>query len=94
MINRPPTRTIHGYVEIGRPKERRSQAAQKCILAATLGCFYAPTVFDDMRSEMRIAQEEIFGPVTGHHRSAGLEEALRSRERYRVRAVTIPVYSR
>ena len=27
------------------------------------GCFVAPTVFDDVRDEMRIAREEIFGPV-------------------------------
>ncbi len=27
------------------------------------GCYWMPTVFTDVRSEMRIAQEEIFGPV-------------------------------
>ncbi len=32
-------------------------------LAADAGNFFAPTVFDGVRPEMRIAQEEIFGPV-------------------------------
>lgn len=27
------------------------------------GCFVAPTIFDNVKSDMRIAQEEIFGPV-------------------------------
>jgi alpha-ketoglutaric semialdehyde dehydrogenase len=40
------------------------------------GCFYAPTIFDNMLPTMRIAQEEIFGPVTGIITVDGLDEAL------------------
>ncbi len=29
------------------------------------GYFFAPTIFDGVRNEMRVAREEIFGPVTG-----------------------------
>ena len=40
------------------------------------GFFIAPTVFDSMTPEMRIAREEIFGPVTGIIRVDSVEEAI------------------
>ena len=40
------------------------------------GYFLAPTVFDEMTVEMRIAQEEIFGPVTGIMRVDSIDEAI------------------
>ncbi|MGH2716965.1 MAG: aldehyde dehydrogenase family protein, partial [Actinomycetota bacterium] len=40
------------------------------------GNFIAPTVFDAMAPSMRIAQEEIFGPVTGIISVPSLEEAI------------------
>jgi alpha-ketoglutaric semialdehyde dehydrogenase len=41
------------------------------------GFFIAPTVFDGMTPEMRIAREEIFGPVTGVMRVSSVDEAIR-----------------
>ncbi len=40
------------------------------------GNFIAPTVFDEMTPNMRIAQEEIFGPVTGIIRATDIDEAI------------------
>jgi alpha-ketoglutaric semialdehyde dehydrogenase len=40
------------------------------------GYFVAPTVFDQMTPDMRIAKEEIFGPVTGIMRVGSVEEAI------------------
>ncbi|MEH0421588.1 NADP-dependent succinic semialdehyde dehydrogenase [Streptomyces sp. B21-083] len=40
------------------------------------GWYYAPTVLADVTSEMRIHQEETFGPVATLYRAADLEEAL------------------
>ncbi|MGH2740090.1 MAG: aldehyde dehydrogenase family protein [Actinomycetota bacterium] len=40
------------------------------------GSFINPTVFDEMTPDMRIAQEEIFGPVTGLIRTADVDEAI------------------
>ena len=40
------------------------------------GNFIAPTVFRDMTPDMRIAQEEIFGPVTGIIEVNGVDEAI------------------
>jgi acyl-CoA reductase-like NAD-dependent aldehyde dehydrogenase len=41
------------------------------------GNFVAPTVFDQMTPDMRIAQEEIFGPVTGIISTDSVDEAIR-----------------
>jgi aldehyde dehydrogenase (NAD+) len=40
------------------------------------GFFVAPTVFDQMTPEMRIAKEEIFGPVTGIIQVDSVEDAI------------------
>lgn len=40
------------------------------------GYFVAPAVFDQMTPDMRIAREEIFGPVTGIMRVESVEEAI------------------
>lgn len=40
------------------------------------GNFVNPTVFDEMTPDMRIAQEEIFGPVTGLIRTDDVDEAI------------------
>ena len=44
--------------------------------ALAKGNFYEPTVFSNVRPSMRIAQEEIFGPVTGVIRVRDLDEAI------------------
>jgi aldehyde dehydrogenase (NAD+) len=41
------------------------------------GWFHEPTVFGDVTEDMRIAQEEIFGPVTALMRVKDLDEAIR-----------------
>ena len=41
------------------------------------GWFHEPTVFGDVTENMRIAQEEIFGPVTALMRVKDLDEAIR-----------------
>jgi aldehyde dehydrogenase (NAD+) len=40
------------------------------------GYFLTPTVFDEVEPEMRIAQEEIFGPVIGVLRARDLDDAI------------------
>src|SRR5262249_12050407 len=41
------------------------------------GHFYRPTVLADVEPGMRVAQEEIFGPVTSVIRCDGFEDAVR-----------------
>jgi acyl-CoA reductase-like NAD-dependent aldehyde dehydrogenase len=40
------------------------------------GYYVQPTVFDDVQPQMRIAQEEIFGPVIGVIRARNIDEAI------------------
>jgi aldehyde dehydrogenase (NAD+) len=40
------------------------------------GFYFAPTIFTDVRSDMRIAQEEIFGPVLSVMRYSDVDEAI------------------
>jgi aldehyde dehydrogenase (NAD+) len=40
------------------------------------GWFYAPTIFDGVTRDMRIAREEIFGPVLAVLEASGLDDAI------------------
>ncbi|MCY1001735.1 aldehyde dehydrogenase family protein [Myxococcus sp. MISCRS1] len=57
--------TILGYVESGRQQGARLLAGgeRDTESAKAKGCFMKPTVFGDVKPDMKIAQEEIFGPV-------------------------------
>ena len=56
---------VERYVKIGMEEGATLAAGGKRPTAAALGggCFYEPTVFDRVGPQMRIAREEIFGPV-------------------------------
>lgn len=41
------------------------------------GHFFQPTVFSEVTEDMRIAQEEVFGPVLGVMRAANFEDCMR-----------------
>ncbi len=79
VVNRRQLERIDNYVEIGRGEGASVATGGKVAADGGLeaGCFYAPTIFDNVRADMRIAQEEIFGPVTSIIEVAGLDEALR-----------------
>ena len=57
------------------------------------GSFYAPTVLDNMTLDMRVAQEEIFGPVTGIVEVDSLEDALRAANQTRY-GLSLSLYTR
>src|SRR4029079_5644797 len=47
------------------------------------GCFVGPTIFDNVTTGMRIADEEIFGPVLSIMREKTLDAALATLNRSR-----------
>ncbi len=57
--------TVHGYVEVGRADGADLIAGGKIVRDGALvnGHFHEPTIFDNVTPDMRIAREEIFGPV-------------------------------
>lgn len=65
VINASQLEKIHAYVEIGQGEGATLVTGGACAEGEglTSGNFYRPTLFKDVRPEMRIAQEEIFGPV-------------------------------
>ena len=63
MIDAGQLQTVADYVEIGQGEGASLMAGGKQVMADSGGCYYEPTIFDGVNNNMRIAQEEIFGPV-------------------------------
>ena len=70
--------TVEKYVKIGRDEGATVVAGGSTLRddAFGKGFFHEATVFADVKPDMRIAQEEIFGPVTAVMRCDSLEEAI------------------
>jgi acyl-CoA reductase-like NAD-dependent aldehyde dehydrogenase len=80
QVSRAQLERIHRYVEIGQGEGAKLVLGGHCPQDAALrkGFFYTPTVFDDVRNTMRIAQEEIFGPVIAVIRFTDEAEVIRA----------------
>ena len=63
MITRGHLERVLGYIAAGRAEGARLVTGGNRVLEETGGHFVAPTIFDDATNDMRIAREEIFGPV-------------------------------
>ncbi|HZT72839.1 MAG TPA: aldehyde dehydrogenase family protein [Terriglobales bacterium] len=78
LINQEQLETVERYVEIGRGEGAKLRLGGARMEEGELaqGYFFAPTIFTDCAPEMRIAQEEIFGPVVSVLACEDLESAL------------------
>ncbi len=65
LINEGQLRIVDEYVHIGKDEGARLLCGGQRLTGGEYdsGAFYTPTVFADCDPKMRIAQEEIFGPV-------------------------------
>lgn len=70
--------TVLGYIEIGKQEGARLLTGGKRLLDGNFkkGYFVEPTIFDNVHPAMRIAQEEIFGPVISIIRAKDFDEAV------------------
>ncbi len=68
--------TVLGYIESGK-QQAQLVAGGAQVRQDSGGCYIEPTVFDGVSMDMKIAQEEIFGPVMGVIRFKDEAEALR-----------------
>jgi aldehyde dehydrogenase (NAD+) len=77
-INEQQLKTVMNYVEIGKDEGGKLLAGGNRLDRGRYakGWFHAPTVFGDCSPEMRIAQEEIFGPVVSVIPVESLEQAI------------------
>jgi acyl-CoA reductase-like NAD-dependent aldehyde dehydrogenase len=78
QVSRRQLETVLGFVQAGRAEGARLVAggARDVEGAKAKGSFLSPTVFAEVRPEMTIAQEEIFGPVVACLRFEDEAEAL------------------
>jgi alpha-ketoglutaric semialdehyde dehydrogenase len=77
-INEQQLSTVMSYVEIGKKEGAKLLTGGHRLTAAEYakGWFHEPTVFDDCDPNMRIAQEEIFGPVVSVIPVDSLEQGI------------------
>ena len=78
LVSRGQLETVQKYVEIGRQEGARLACGGHTLTDGVEreGFFHAPTVFADVAPSMRIAQEEIFGPVVSVIPCQSYEDAV------------------
>ncbi len=64
------------YIEVGKAEGARLAVGGERLTRGSEGYYLAPALFTDANNGMRIAREEIFGPVACVIRAAGYDEAL------------------
>jgi acyl-CoA reductase-like NAD-dependent aldehyde dehydrogenase len=77
VVSAAQLQTVEKYVALGHEQGARCVAGGKRPAEMPKGYYYAPTIFDEVDNKMRIAQEEIFGPVVAVIRFRDEDEAVR-----------------
>ncbi|HET6864316.1 MAG TPA: aldehyde dehydrogenase family protein [Solirubrobacteraceae bacterium] len=77
LISAKQEKRVLGYLDAGRSEGARVVVGGGKPADLDRGYFVEPTIFDEVKPDMRIAQEEIFGPVLSVLSSDDEEEALR-----------------
>ena len=79
VINQESLDKIHSYTGIGSDEGAKLLTGGEVASEGELGkgFFYRPTIFADVDPQMRIAQEEIFGPTTALIPVKSFDEAVR-----------------
>jgi aldehyde dehydrogenase (NAD+) len=79
VISKKQKETILSYIEAGKQEGATLICGGKEVTVAGFeeGHFIEPTIFANVTNEMKIAQEEIFGPVLSVIRYSDLDEAIK-----------------
>ena len=77
LVSEAQLETVKKYVEIGKAEGARLVCGGKQPEGLAQGFFFEPTIFADVTNDMRIAQEEIFGPVLCVIRYSNVGEAIK-----------------
>ena len=67
---------VRDYIQIGADEGAELVLDGRAADLPAKGCFIGPTILDNVTPEMRIAREEIFGPVLSIMRAKTLDEAV------------------
>jgi aldehyde dehydrogenase (NAD+) len=76
LIREEHRQRVENYVKLGLDEGARIVTGGRRPPHLSKGYFYEPTVFVDVSNDMRIAQEEIFGPVLCVQRYRDIDEAV------------------
>ena len=68
---------VLGYIDTGKEQGAALHLGGSRVLEETGGYFVEPTIFDSVSNDMRIAREEIFGPVLSAITFTDEDEAIR-----------------
>ncbi len=77
LVDEPQTQRVMEYIEAGRSEGAKIAVGGQRVSATGGGCYVEPTVFAGVQPGMRIAREEIFGPVLATITFRDLDEAIR-----------------
>ena len=77
VADRTQLDTVLGYIASGREQGARLLAGGSAVEPVAGGCYVQPTLFDGVTNDMRIAREEIFGPVLSVLSFSDAAEAVR-----------------
>ena len=79
LINEAQMKKVLDYIETGKKEGARIVIGGKANTEGDCGkgYFIEPTIFSDVDPKMRIAQEEIFGPVVSVIKARNLDDAIR-----------------
>lgn len=76
VINKAQLEKIEKYINIGRNEGANLLTGGSLANPGLPGFFFQPTIFTEVDPNMRIAQEEIFGPVVALIPVSGIDEAI------------------
>ena len=95
LVSRDHFDRVMSYIESGKSEGARAVTGGHAVTDGELseGCFIAPTIFADVTPDMRIAREEIFGPVLAVRRWSD-EAAMLEEVNYLDVGLTCAIWSR
>ncbi len=76
LVDETQLRTVLGYIDAGQTEGATCVVGGKQVRSETGGYYVEPTVFDKVANGMKIAREEIFGPVMSVIRFKTEDEAV------------------
>ncbi|MGN6808184.1 MAG: aldehyde dehydrogenase family protein, partial [Trinickia sp.] len=77
LIERPHYEKVLAHIEKARAEGARLVCGGKATFTESGGWFVEPTIFDNVKPDMAIAREEVFGPVLCFIEYGDVEEAVR-----------------
>lgn len=76
LVSEEQMQTVLGYIDAGRADGAKTVLGGSRVRTDTGGFYIEPTIFDSVQNNMKIAREEIFGPVLSAITVRGFDEAM------------------